>query len=356
MARRAHTRPGHSPISAVCFAGLGDLAARELTPLIETEVKRTRIRNYDHLSFGVRAENLPLLRELRIVEDVLIDLGRLSKIERSADLARLGAIVSRDAVLAAVQAKNRFDDRRSGSRKTTTFACFVKQDKDRNLRRSEVSSKVEMLVAQQFPRWRCHDPAQLEIWVFWSGPATFAVRLTDEAFKYRGMKPPQREAALRPTIAAAMVAVANPREDEIVLDPMCGTGTLLLEGLAFNARAKFIGSDVSHDAIALAESRLGDQATLRIADALESLHDDSVDCILCNLPWGHQYAASESLYRDLIGNFKRTLQPSGRMVLLTDQAQMLESGFADSGVEWSREARVLVRGKWANIYKAHLRD
>ncbi len=355
MARRAHTRPGHSPISAVCFAGLGDLAARELTPLIETEVKRTRIRNYDHLSFGLRAENRPRLRELRIVEDVLIDLGRLSKIERSADLARLGAIVSKDAVLAAVQAKNRFDDRRSGSRKTTTFACFVKQDKDRNLRRSEVSSKVEMLVAQQFPRWRCHDPAQLEIWVFWSGPATFAVRLTDEAFKYRGMKPPQREAALRPTIAAAMVAVANPREDEIVLDPMCGTGTLLLEGLAFNARAKFIGSDVSHDAIALAESRLGDQATLRIADALESLHDDPVDCILCNLPWGHQYAASESLYRDLIGNFKRTLQPSGRMVLLTDQAQMLESAFADSGVEWSREARVLVRGKWANIYASHVR-
>lgn len=354
MARRAHTRQGLRPISAVCFAGLGDLAARELAPLIETGVKRTRIRNYDHLSFGVRTENLPRLRELRIVEDVLFDLGRLSRVERSADLARLGAIVSKDAVLAALQAKNRFDDRRSGNRKTTTFACFVKQDKDRNLRRSEVSSRVEMLVAQQFPRWHCHDPAQLEIWVLWSGPATFAVRLTDETFKYRGLKPPQREAALRPTIAAAMAAVANPREHEIVLDPMCGTGTLLLEGLAFNSGAKFIGSDVSQEAIDLAQSRLGDQATLRVADALESLHDDPVDCILCNLPWGHRYSASESLYRDLIDNFKRTLQPSGRLVLLTDQAQMLENAFADSGVHWSREARVLVRGKWANIYSAHV--
>ena len=116
MARRATTRPGHSPISAVCFAGLADLAAREIAPLSETKIKRTRMRNYDHLSFGVSANNVPRLKELRIVEDVLIDLGRVAKVERKADLARLGAIVSKDAVLSAVQAKNRFDAHRSGNR------------------------------------------------------------------------------------------------------------------------------------------------------------------------------------------------------------------------------------------------
>ncbi len=44
------------------------------------------------------------------------------------------------------------------------------------------------------------------------------------------------------------------------------------------------------------------------------------------------------------------------MVLLTDQAQMLEAAFDQLHLEWSRAARVLVRGKWANIYLAHAQD
>jgi 23S rRNA G2445 N2-methylase RlmL len=336
----------------VCFAGLADLGAREISSLGASNVASTRIRNYDRLSFGIRTGDIPRLRALRLFEDVLVDLGRIQRAERASDLARLTDVIRKDGLLRAIQEKNRFNGVRTGGRKTPTFACFVKQDRDRRLHRSEIANAVERLVSQQFPRWRASDPAQLEIWVFWTGAATFSLRLTDERFKYRGMRPPEREAALRPTIAAAMAAVAGPRDGETILDPMCGSGTLLIEARARNANVRLVGTDISRAAIDLAASRIDDGAALEVHDARKPLTVGPVDCILCNLPWGHRYAANARLYSELIENFRRALHPYGRMVLLTDQASMLEAAFSEHEMAWSRESRVLVRGKWANLYAA----
>ena len=86
-------------------------------------------------------------------------------------------------------------------------------------------------------------PADLEFWVFWSDDISLMLRLSDETLKYRSQAPPKLRAALRPTIAAAIVELSQMKSDHAVLDPLCGTGTLLAECGARFPDAKLFGSD-----------------------------------------------------------------------------------------------------------------
>ena len=339
-------------VSAVVFAGLGKLASRELHSIGIVNIESTRIRNYDYLSFKLSPDNLNRLRSLRIVEDLFIEIGRLRKLDRKSDLSQIKRTMKKESLISAVNRKNQFSGgRRQAKRRATTFTCFVKQDRDQQLRRKDISQRIESIVAEQFPRWRLSDPAQIEIWVFWAGTVSITVRITDETFKYRGISPPTREGALRPTIAGAMAILASPQEKEIILDPMCGTGTLLLEVKAITQNIRLVGSDIDKNAIQIAASRLKGTAELRVLDAKKGLlYDTPVDCILSNLPWGNQYAADQKLYERLIDNFLRSLCPDGRMVLLTGRVAMLEKTLRDANLVWKREAKVLVRGKWATIF------
>ena len=144
---------------------------------------------------------------------------------------------------------------------------------------------MELSIRNAFPRWRLSDPADLEFWVFWSGSATLSLRLSDETFKYRGRPPPRRVAALRPTIAAAMIELAKLDVAHVVLDPMCGTGTLLLEPSLRYPNARFLGSDKSAEATALATQRLEGRARIRQCDLGRLDYEPgSFDRIVSNLP------------------------------------------------------------------------
>ena len=52
---------------------------------------------------------------------------------------------------------------------------------------------------------------------------------TGVALHKRGYRPQSNAAPLRETLAAAMVAISRPREDVLLWDPMCGSGTIPIE-------------------------------------------------------------------------------------------------------------------------------
>ncbi len=205
-------------------------------------------------------------------------------------------------------------------------------------------------IGSAFPRWRANDPADLEFWVFWTKTASLLLRLSDERLKYRSRRPPEFRAALRPTIAAAMVELAQMSDGQTVLDPMCGTGTLLLECSTRFPQSKVFGSDESTDAVSIAKSRLGGKASIRQC-ALDDLPHDAgtFDRVMANLPWGKQVPVRPGVYEAGLARMLDLVVDGGRVVLLTPRRDLLEPTLRRLRARWSATP-VRVLGTWASIY------
>ena len=205
-------------------------------------------------------------------------------------------------------------------------------------------------IGSVFPRWRANDPADLEFLVFWTKSASLLLRLSDERLKYRSRPPPELRAALRPTIAAAMVELAGMRDGHTVLDPMCGTGTLLLECSARFPKSKVFGSDESASAVSMAKRRLGEKASIRQCAVNDLPHDvGTFDRVMANLPWGKQVPVRAGVYEAGLARMLDLVVDGGRVVVLTPRRDLLEPTLRRLGARWSATP-VRVLGTWASIY------
>ena len=132
---------------------------------------------------------------------------------------------------------------------------------------------------------------------------------------------------------------ADIQPNQVILDPMCGKGTFLVEAATFWPEATYFGVDTSTEQ--LQDATLNCKAakvnvTLRSGDATRLRHipDSSVDRILCCPPFGRQFdKASSRFYVDLLSAWSRVLADGGMMVLLIDlnNVQELRDAVAASG-------------------------
>jgi hypothetical protein len=181
-------------------------------------------------------------------------------------------------------------------------------------------------------------------------------RTADEA-ALRGHRVAERPGSLPPTIAAAMAFLANPRDGDAILDPVCGSGTLLAEAHAYAPAARLWGIDRDRQAVAAARRNLSHIPQLQIAvgDARATgLPDGSLSLFLANLPFGKQFgrpAENRGLYQDILHELLRLGRPaSWRAVLLTSDLESLRAGVgATPGMRIIGETPVRIRGEAATI-------
>jgi 23S rRNA G2445 N2-methylase RlmL len=173
-------------------------------------------------------------------------------------------------------------------------------------------------VRRDCPRWRVADPAEIELWVLEYRPGSFVagVRVSDVSMRQHGGREAERRGALRPTVAAAMVRLAG-KSRGALLDPCCGSGTILGEAAARDWQAR--GSDI--DPVALRVARRNARAPLVLADARElPVRDGSAGACVTNLPFGRQYEVEGDpavwLGR-VLAEMTRVTRPKGRVVVLT---------------------------------------
>ena len=69
---------------------------------------------------------------------------------------------------------------------------------------------------------------QIEFFIF-KDAASLMIDTSGSPLHKRGYRPVSNDAPLRETLAAAMVKIARPREDVLLWDPMCGSGTISIE-------------------------------------------------------------------------------------------------------------------------------
>jgi hypothetical protein len=167
----------------------------------------------------------------------------------------------------------------------------------------------------------------------------------------------EREGSLPPTIAAAMAFLANPRDSDTVLDPVCGSGTLLAELHAYAPGAHLAGIDLDRQAIAAARRNLAHlpQVQLSVGDVRSNgLPDGSMTLFLANLPFGKQFGSqleNRRLYPDILRELVRLGRPAGwRAILLTSDFEALQAAVtATPGIGIAAKSQVKIRGEAAVI-------
>jgi tRNA G10 N-methylase Trm11 len=144
-----------------------------------------------------------------------------------------------------------------------------------------------------------------------------------------------------------MVRLSRTGPRQVLLDPMCGAGTVLAERLSLDRQAPVLGGDIEAVAVRAAYGNLrhfGRPSLCRWDSRLLPLPDDSVERLACNPPFGKQLSPEEDLeefYADLMFEWNRVLRRKGRAVLLVSDFEALAR--AAEGVGWERQQKLRVR-------------
>jgi 23S rRNA G2445 N2-methylase RlmL len=154
-----------------------------------------------------------------------------------------------------------------------------------------------------------------------------------------------------------MALLSNPQDDDVVLDPMCGSGTILIERARAARYGLLVGGDLDEAAVAAARENIGTRykpIEIHRWDARQlPLEDDSVSAIITNLPFGKQIgtlAENRLLYPALLAEWVRVLREGGRMVLLTgDKALLTRAVQRQPRLAMERQMPVIVRGYRATL-------
>jgi len=354
----AHTQPGFEAIAA------DEIAARVAGA---REITRRGVPDRAGMTIFF-APNAQKLTALRTVEDLFglagyragltPEIQSLEKIRASAREAPL--------VDAALQARVKVSlGARAGRR--LKFRVIARMAGEHEFRRVDFQRAVERGIVERTDHtWRLEEgeEAEVEFWATMIDSEFFlTVRLSDDRMRHREYKAAHRPASLRASSAAALAWLSEPHDDDVVLDPFCGAGTILIERAHLGKYAMLLGSDRDQAALAAARTNVGARykpIQLENWDAAAiPLGDASVGKIVTNLPWGIRYGShgeNRKLYPEWFREFARVLKSGGTMVLQTAEWRLMRD------LERSRKLsppskviRVSLLGTPASVYVIKMR-
>jgi tRNA (guanine6-N2)-methyltransferase len=259
----------------------------------------------------------------------------------------------------AVQARARLvPGSRAGRR--LKFRVVARMAGEHEFRRVDFKRAVESGLAERGDHaWHLdEEQAEVELWAMLNGDEFMAaIRVSDDRLRHRGYKIADRPGSLRPAVAAALAWLSDPRDDDVVLDPVCGVATILIERAELGRYRMLLGGDHDPEAIAAARTNIGPRykpIELREWDAATlPLEDRSVNKIVTNLPWGLRFGShrdNRRLYRRMMGEFRRVIVPGGRIVMLTGERALMRELVADRAIAPQRVVKVSILGANAEVY------
>jgi tRNA (guanine6-N2)-methyltransferase len=244
--------------------------------------------------------------------------------------------------------------------KKLRFKVVARLSGEHEFRRVDYKHAVETGILENGDHtWRLdEDNAEVEFWAtMLRDEFIFTVRLSDDLMRFRDYKIAHRPGTLRPSVAAALALMSNPAPEDVFLDPLCGTGTILIERAHFGRYAMLLGGDSDRDTLLAARENIGPRykpIEIKQWDAVAlPLGDSSADKIVSNLPWGMKHGShgdNRKLYPRLIGEFRRVLKPGGTMVLLSAETRLMSELWTRAHLRPSRILHVTVLGAPAAIY------
>lgn len=353
---RQRPAPELPPCYAIVQPGLEEIAGEEIAQRLGGEVKKT-MRGL--LVFRV-PELTPELLELRTTEDVfLLGWGTDQLTYRAEDLERIRRWTSHEVRWdQLLRLHHGIHPKPKGK---PTYHLVTQMTGKHGYLRRDARKALAQGLAGKFPEsWRpAEENAAIEVWLTIDGPsAVCGLRLSDRTMRHRTYKAEHLPASLRPTVAAALVHLADIRSGQVVVDPMCGAGTIVAEVLDAHRAERgltVLGGDRERAAVRAASANLRrlNPALLACWDATRlPLADLSIDRLVSNPPFGKQLSNPEEigpLYRCMIPEYDRVLKRGGIAVLLVSEAAVLKEAARAAGWKLLRQVPMQVLGQRALI-------
>ena len=163
---------------------------------------------------------------------------------------------------------------------------------------------------------------------------------------------------LRPELATLLCEASEPQDDDIVLDPFAGSGSIPFA--RSRLRQSFHGIFASEirselvDAIkkklkGIHNSKMQRSFFVRQQDFLaNTFQSDYFTTIITDPPWGVYEPISADFYPSVLKEFARLLKPNGRFILLTAYPGI--SGIMPPQFKPIMEYHILVSGQKATVY------
>ncbi|MFF1817514.1 TRM11 family SAM-dependent methyltransferase [Kribbella sp. NPDC058245] len=201
---------------------------------------------------------------------------------------------------------------------------------------------------------------------WWNDPRSWAVNVTDSVHGWvaelgelhwtqRFGRLERLPWATNPVVAEVLVRLAKIRAGQRVLDPFCGSGTLLVAASRQAHDVQVLGSDRTAESVELARRNLGGtgQLTTGLAENLQQ-PDRSVHRVIANLPFGKRVGShrdNQRLYPAALGEIARVLTNDGRAVLMTEDKRLLQEAVAGvRGLKIVRERLLRYGGATPTVY------
>ncbi len=302
------------------------------------------------------------LFQLRTVEDVFVLAVSIEKVPRTRQvLPQITEMVSNTAVFQkAIDVA--MPIRKQPGR--PSYRVISRLYGSHEIYRKQLGEAVERGMVNRYPRWRLvDDHAMLEIWINLLGSRLVGgIRLTDRTMRHRFNKPVELKAALRPSVAAAMIHLTQPEDEDIFLDPMCGSGTLLMERRFGGAYGQMIATDIDETHVqatrqnveAMRKEPPSDFSTLHANAVQLPLATGSISKVATNLPFGRQIGspkALKKLYPAFFKELERVLGVNGRAVILSSEFDLVKDAVrACPRLEILTGYSIAVLGQWGRIY------
>ena len=199
-------------------------------------------------------------------------------------------------------------------------------------------------------------PAQKQGW-------EVLTRLTPRPLATRAWRVQDMPGALNATIAATMIERTRPHPDDCFLNLMCGSGTFLIERLAYGPAHFMLGLDVNRPALEIAQTniaaaKLSGSLQLCLADVTAiPLPSNSFNVLCADLPWGRLVGSHQdnlALYPHFLAEVTRTAAPKARLALLTHELRLMEQIFKQFRAVWELQEtiKIIQRGWQPRIYIA----
>lgn len=244
-----------------------------------------------------------------------------------------------------------------------TYRVIARKPGQHAFRRKDLQAAIEYGMTQSYALQYVpvEDDAQMEIWVnMLADELLCGIRLSDAAMRHRDYQTGHVSATLRPSAAAAMVRLSEPQADDIFLDPMCGSGTILFERALIAPSQAILGGDNDARRLQvcfdnLAQFPQAERIRCELWDATRlPLDDQSVTKIVSNPPFGKQLSdkkALRRLYPAMFQEFERVLRASGRIVIISSEYDLIKQILRQhDNLSLQTGYSVALLGQWARVY------
>lgn len=231
----------------------------------------------------------------------------------------------------------------------SSFSVSVSNVGDKNYTPKEIKEVLVAGIGSAFERHEKEDGTQtFNIRVFIEKEeCLIGVRVGLAPLHRRDYKTTTLPGSLKAPVAYCMLKIADIKKWDVVLDPMCGVGTIVFEAAALTSN--IIACDANHDALEIAQTSNATDADIAFCE-LDARHtaleDASVHHIVSNLPFGKQIELenAETFFTEIIEEFARVLKPTGNMVLLTMHKDLIAKAAAEQGFNIASEREISLFG------------